>query len=141
MKLAKTFSINKLSGSAVREITDALVIFSMSLLTYMSISEWGGLIILQRALGVELKLPSLTYFFGVALVVFSIRRIGDQRRERAKRVAAEQQACVASTLDPLTQLPNRRQFHSDVSAALKKSNNTMSILLLGLDQFKKLNEV
>jgi diguanylate cyclase (GGDEF)-like protein len=43
--------------------------------------------------------------------------------------------------DPLTQLPNRRQFQNDVSASLKTSGNKMSVLLVGLDQFKKLNEV
>ena len=85
--------------------------------------------------------PSFLYFCGVALVVFSIRRIVDQRRERMKRVAAEQHAHMVSTHDPLTKLPNRRQFQSDVSAALKSSKNVMSVLLLGLDKFKKLNEV
>jgi diguanylate cyclase (GGDEF)-like protein len=58
-----------------------------------------------------------------------------------KRVAAEQHAYAVSTRDPLTQLPNRRQFQSDVSAALKSSKNMMSVLLLGLNQFRKLNEV
>jgi len=75
------------------------------------------------------------------LVVFSIRRIGDQRRERAKRVAAEQNAYLASTRDPLTQLPNRRQFQIEVSTALKNSKDAMSVLLLGLNHFRKLNEV
>lgn len=77
----------------------------------------------------------------MALVVFSARRIGDQRSERAKRLVAERQAKTASMRDPLTQLPNRRQFQNDVSAALKNSSNKMSVLLLGLHQFKKLNEV
>ena len=77
----------------------------------------------------------------MALVVFSVRRIGDQRRERAKRLAAEHHAHTISMRDPLTQLPNRRQFQNDVSNALKSSSNKMSVLLLGLDQFKKLNEV
>src|SRR6202795_2263996 len=70
-----------------------------------------------------------------------MRRIGDQRCERALRVAAEQNAYLASTRDPLTQLPNRRQFQIEVSAALKNSKKTMSVLLLGLDHFRKLNEV
>src|SRR5258707_11509271 len=70
-----------------------------------------------------------------------MRRIGDQRRERAKRVAAEQNAYLASTRGPLTQLPNRRQFQIEVSAALKNSKNAMSVLLLGLNHFRKLNEV
>jgi diguanylate cyclase (GGDEF)-like protein len=107
----------------------------------MAIADWGGLLILQKVLGTQIETPSFLYFCGVALVVFSIRRIGDQRRERMKRVAAEQHAYAVSTRDPLTQLPNRRQFQSDVSAALKSSKNMMSVLLLGLNQFRKLNEV
>jgi diguanylate cyclase (GGDEF)-like protein len=43
--------------------------------------------------------------------------------------------------DPLTQLPNRRKFEIDVSTALKGSNNRITILLLGLGQFKKLHDV
>ncbi len=129
------------SSATAREATDALVIFSMALLAYKAIADWGGLTILHNVLGIEPVKPSFLYFFGMALVLFSTRRIGDQRSERAKRVAAERRAQVASMRDPLTQLPNRRQFQSDVSAALKKSDNKMSVLLLGLDQFKKLNEV
>ena len=138
---SKRFFAIDLSATAAREITDALVIFSMSFLTYMAIADWGGLLILQKVLGTQIETPSFLYFCGVALVVFSIRRIGDQRRERMKRVAAEQHAYAVSTRDPLTQLPNRRQFQSDVSAALKSSKNMMSVLLLGLNQFRKLNEV
>jgi diguanylate cyclase (GGDEF)-like protein len=137
----KRFIPIDLSATAMREITDALVIFSMCLLTYMGIADWGGLGILQAVTGSHIETPSFLYFCGVALVIFSIRRIGDQRSERIKRIAAEKNAFAASTRDPLTQLPNRRQFQSDVSAALKTSNNKMSVLLLGLDQFKKLNEV
>jgi diguanylate cyclase (GGDEF)-like protein len=138
--LKRFFAIN-LSEAIYREITDALVIFSMSFLTYMLITEWGGLSVLRNVLRLEIETPSLLYFCGVALVIFSIRRIGDQRRERSKRVAAEQNAYLASTRDPLTQLPNRRQFQIEVSTALKKSKSTMSVLLLGLNYFKKLNEV
>jgi len=140
-KALKGFFAIHLSKAIFREITDALVIFSMSFLTYMLIAEWGGLSILRNVLRLEIETPSPLYFCGVALVVFSMRRIGDQRRERALRVAAEQNAYLASTRDPLTQLPNRRQFQIEVSAALKNSKKTMSVLLLGLDHFRKLNEV
>jgi diguanylate cyclase (GGDEF)-like protein len=140
-KALKRFLTIDLSKAIFREITDALVIFSMSFLTYMLIAEWGGLAILRNVLRLEIETPSLLYFCGVALVVFSMRRIGDQRRERAKRVAAEQNAYLASTRDPLTQLPNRRQFQIEVSTALKNSKNAMSVLLLGLNHFRKLNEV
>jgi diguanylate cyclase (GGDEF)-like protein len=137
----KRFFATGLSETIFREISDAMVIFSISILTYMWIAEWGGLTILRSALRPDIKTPSPLLFCGVALVVFSMRRIGDQRRERAKRVAAEQNAYLASTRDPLTQLPNRRQFQIEVSTALKNSKNAMSVLLLGLNHFRKLNEV
>jgi diguanylate cyclase (GGDEF)-like protein len=140
-KPSKRFSAFDFSSATAREVTDALVIFSMAILAYMSIADWGGLAILHNVLGIEPQKPSFLYFFGMALVLFSTRRIGDQRSERAKRVAAERHAHAVSMRDPLTQLPNRRQFQSDVSAALKNSGHKMSVLLLGLDQFKKLNEV
>ena len=110
-----------LSTPTARELTDVLVIFSITLLTYKAVSDWGGMTLLQSVLGIQAEKPSFLYFFGMALVLFSTRRIGDQRSERAKRVAAERRAQAASMRDPLTQLPNRRQFQSDVSAALKKS--------------------
>ena len=77
----------------------------------------------------------------MALVVFSIRRIIDQRSERTRRVAAERQARVLSMRDPLTQLPNRRQFEAEASTALKRPNSRMTVLLLGLNQFKRLHDV
>jgi len=140
-KLSKRFSAFDLSATAAREITDALVIFSMSIISYVAITDWGGLSILHRVLGTRPEKPSFLYFCGIALVVFSIRRIMDQRYERIRRVAAEHHALVLSMRDPLTQLPNRRQFEIEVSTALKRPNSRMTILLLGLGQFKKLHDV
>jgi diguanylate cyclase (GGDEF)-like protein len=124
-----------------RELTDVLVIFSICLVTYEVCADWGGTSVLNFVLGTHFEQPSFLYFFATALVVFSFRRMGDQRTEQAKRLAAELHAQSISMRDPLTQLPNRRQFQADVSAALERSDNKMSVLLLGLDQFKKLNEV
>lgn len=128
------------SATFARELTDLLVIFSISLIAYKAIVDWGGIVVTDKFLGIQSEKPSFLYFFGMALVVFSLRRIGDQRTERAKRLAAERNVQTMAMRDPLTQLPNRRQFQSDVSNALS-SNNKMSVLLLGLAQFKKLNEV
>ena len=130
-----------LSGPFGRELTDALVIFSICLLAYKVSGDWGGTSVLDYLFGAHSEEPSFLYFFGVALVVFSVRRMNDQRAERAKRLAAELNAQTMAMRDPLTQLPNRRRFQADVSEALKHSDNKMSVLLLGLDQFKKLNEV
>jgi len=140
-KLTKRLSAFELSATAGREITDALVIFSMSVISYVAISDWGGLSILDRVLGTRTEKPSFLYFIGIALVVFSIRRIIDQRCERTRRVAAEQHAHALSTRDPLTQLPNRRQFEIEASSTLKRPNSRMTVLLLGLSQFKKLHDV
>ena len=140
-KLVKRFSTFKLSTPAAREITDALVIFSTSIISYVAITDWGGLSILNRVLGERLEMPSFLYFFGIALVAFSIRRIMDQRSERIRRVTAEQQVHVLSMRDPLTQLPNRRQFEIEANRALKRPNSRMTVLLLGLSQFKKLHDV
>jgi diguanylate cyclase (GGDEF)-like protein len=140
-KLSQIFKKLGWSTAAMREITDALVLFSISILAYVAVSEWGGIAILDRISGSRIEKPSFAYYAGIALVVYTVRRVLDQRREREKRVAAEGQAQAALMRDPLTQLPNRRQFHVDVSAALHNSSNKMSVLLLGLHEFKKLNEV
>jgi diguanylate cyclase (GGDEF)-like protein len=58
-----------------------------------------------------------------------------------RRVATEQTAVKLSLHDPLTKLPNRRKFEADVSTALTDSGGRITILLLGLDQFKKLHDV
>ena len=117
------------SATFARELTDLLVIFSISLIAYKAIVDWGGIVVTDKFLGIQSEKPSFLYFFGMALVVFSLRRIGDQRTERAKRLAAERNVQTMAMRDPLTQLPNRRQFQSDVSNALS-SNNKMSVLLL-----------
>jgi diguanylate cyclase (GGDEF)-like protein len=129
------------SAAFARELADVLVIFSISLIAYEAIADWGGIVLIHKLLGMRSEKPSFLYFFGMALVVFSLRRMADQRAERAKRLVAEHTAHSMAMRDPLTQLPNRRKFQSDVSDTLKGANNKMSVLLLGLAQFKKLNEV
>ena len=137
----KDFFSFDLSAAAAREITDALVMASVTIILYVAMTYWGGISILSRILGTQIETPSFLYFCGVALVVFSIRRISDQRRERIRRLAAEQNAVTLSMRDPLTQLPNRRKFEIDVSTALTGSGGRITILLLGLEQFKKLHDV
>src|SRR5947208_9097428 len=139
--LAKRFPALDLSATAVREITDALVMCSISIISYSAMKDWGGLSLLEVTLGTRPEMPSFLLFLGIALVLFSVRRICDQRRERIRRVAAEQQPQLLLMRDPLTQLPNRRKFEIDLSAALNGSSNRMTILLLGLAQFKRLHDV
>jgi diguanylate cyclase (GGDEF)-like protein len=141
-RLSKRFLGFEPSTTAAREITDALVIFYTCVILYqVTITEWDGISIIDRVLGYAAEKPSFVYFVGVALVVFSIRRIVDQRSERIRRVAAEQHAHELSIRDPLTQLPNRHQFEIEASATLKRPNNRMTVLLVGLGQFKKLHDM
>jgi len=134
----KHFLGSKLLKIAPREIIDALVIFSISIISYhLAMMDWGGFSIL----GAQHEQPLFLYFVGIALVVFSIRRIIDQRNERVRRVAAEQYAYDVSMRDPLTQLPNRAKFEVEASARLKRPNSRMTVLLLGLSQFKRLHDV
>jgi diguanylate cyclase (GGDEF)-like protein len=140
MSAKRVFPLD-LSATAAREITDALVMFSMTMIVYAAMAYWGGISILSTVLGTQLATPSFAYFFGIALVVFSVRRIGDQRRERIRRLEAEQKAHLVAMRDPLTQLPNRRKFESHVSAALQNPNSRITVLLLGLAQFKTLHDV
>jgi diguanylate cyclase (GGDEF)-like protein len=137
----KDFFSFDLSAAAAREITDALVMAAVTIILYFGMTYWGVISMLSRILGTPIETPSFLYFCGVGLVVFSSRRIIDQRRERIRRVAAEQNAVSLSMRDPLTQLPNRRKFEADVGTALARCGGRITILLLGLEQFSKLHDV
>ena len=114
------------------------MIFSTCVILYqVAITEWDGFSIIDKVPGPAAEKPSFMYFVGAAMVVFSVRRIIDQRSERIRRVAAEQHALELSTRDPLTQLPNRHQFETEASETLKRPHNRMTVLLIGLSQFKK----
>jgi diguanylate cyclase (GGDEF)-like protein len=127
----RLFAIN-LPSTELREITDALVILSISVLSYLA-TNW---IIVDGVFGVPQLRPSI--FVGIALATFCIRRMQDQRRERNQRLAAEQRAHTLLVRDPLTQLPNRRLFETEISISLKSGKRPI-ILLLGLDNFKQLD--
>ena len=127
----RLFAIN-LPPTELREITDALVILSISVITYLA-TNW---IVVDGVFGMPQVRPSI--FVGIALATFCIRRIRDQRRERNQRLAAEHRAHTLLVRDPLTQLPNRRLFETEISIALKSGNRPI-ILLLGLEEFKELD--
>jgi diguanylate cyclase (GGDEF)-like protein len=120
-------------STGLREISDGFVILSISIITYFA-TNW---IVVENVFEVQLVRPSI--FVGVALATFGIRRIRDQRHERNQRLAAEHRAHVLSVRDPLTQLPNWRQFETEVSNALSIGKRPV-IALLGLNNFKKLDD-
>jgi len=126
--------VTDIPPAELREIKDALVILSVSVLAYL-VTCW---IVIDNVFEVTFARPSI--FVGVAFATFGARRIRDQRRERRKRLAAEHRAHMLSVRDTLTQLPNRRQFEAEASNALRMGNRPF-ILLLGIEKFKNLDDL
>ena len=124
----------EISSTELREITDALVILSIAVIAYLATS-W---IVIDNVFGMPLARPSI--FVGVALATFGIRRMRDQRRERKQRLVAEARAHMLSVRDPVTQLPNRRQFETHLSNALRFGTRPI-ILLVGLDKFRNFDDL
>lgn len=90
------------------------------------------------------EMPILGALLCVGMLIFSWRRSMEQRRETRKRVAAEQHARELAMLDPLTGLPNRRQFVDCLNAAIAappRAGAAHALLMLDLNRFKQVNDV
>jgi len=96
------------------------------------------------AVGIELgEALLIAVFLGLFLLV-TVRRMRAQDVEVARRVAAEKHARELAFQDPLTGLPNRRQFDDALNAALAappSADRTHAVLLLDLNGFKSINDV
>jgi diguanylate cyclase (GGDEF)-like protein len=128
-----------------REITDALVIYSISILIGVATSYSELSLNFARAQGESglQKFSVVVLFLGIASAIFGLRRIADQNNERRRRIAAEQQALSISLYDPLTLLPNRRCLEKEIDAAAngEGTGGKMAVLLAGLDDLHIVNSV
>ncbi|KQY32993.1 hypothetical protein ASD21_22165 [Caulobacter sp. Root1455] len=91
-----------------------------------------------------LELDETLALTSVALGLFSFSRLRAQRRETLLRRAAEAEARALALEDPLTGLPNRRQFDAALKAALgapPSANAAHAVMMLDLNGFKKINDV
>ncbi|GAA4324322.1 EAL domain-containing protein [Pigmentiphaga soli] len=82
--------------------------------------------------------------FAAGLLVFSVRRYRDQKRENARRTAAERRIRELAFQDPLTGLANRRQLEDTLAAAIAAppaAGAMHCLLLLDLNGFKQVNDV
>ncbi|WP_066130088.1 putative bifunctional diguanylate cyclase/phosphodiesterase [Bordetella ansorpii] len=80
----------------------------------------------------------------LGLLVFSLRRYHEQKREIARRRRAERQARELAYQDPLTGLPNRRLFEEALRVAIASppsAGAVHAILMLDLNGFKQVNDV
>lgn len=79
-----------------------------------------------------------------ASIVLLFRRSREMKREIDRREEAEAQANKLARHDPLTGLPNRRQFNEELTsmlASIKNSAYECAVFLIDLDRFKSVNDV
>lgn len=78
------------------------------------------------------------------VLFYTWRRAREHARENARRLEAEREILTLAMQDPLTGLPNRRQFDEALRsalAALPAEPEAHAVLLLDLNGFKKINDV
>jgi predicted signal transduction protein with EAL and GGDEF domain len=129
-----------------REISDALVLYSISILAcaatfYSELFEnYVNFARAQDGPAAE-KITIISLFLGIASAAFGTRRLADQRSERVRRLAAEQQAASLSLRDPLTLLPNRRCLENELGAAIERAGSKITVFLVGLKRFELINNL
>jgi diguanylate cyclase (GGDEF)-like protein len=90
------------------------------------------------------ELPIIGAVLSVVMLIFAWRRFKEQKRETRRRIAAEQHARALAMEDPLTGLPNRRQFTEALKAAVDAppgAGGAHALLILDLNGFKQVNDV
>jgi diguanylate cyclase (GGDEF)-like protein len=86
----------------------------------------------------------LTTLFIGCIVYFGWRRMVEQEREIARRIAAESRAHELANTDALTGLANRRQFErvlKETAASPPGAGGVHAVLSLDLNRFKRINDV
>lgn len=143
--------VNSVLGFIVRHrytVWDAGVILAVAGALIFLSGEYALLrmIGMDRAEAMAIELLELVIIALVltALLFMSWRRMRAQQREVRRRIAAEQKARELAFEDPLTGLPNRRQFDEAVASALAAppgADRAHAVLLLDLNGFKHVNDV
>ena len=103
----------------------------------------GGISQKQETIELD-ELLVLTTLLMLAVLIYTWRRAREHKQENARRIAAEKEILVLALQDPLTSLPNRRQFDEALRVALQKvpsAPEAHAVLILDLNGFKKINDV
>lgn len=90
------------------------------------------------------ELASVVFVVSLASIVLLFRRSREMRREIDWREEAEAEANKLARHDPLTGLPNRRQFNevlTSMLASIKNSAYECAVFLIDLDRFKSVNDI
>ncbi|UHD45769.1 EAL domain-containing protein [Aureimonas altamirensis] len=130
-------SLRDLGMLAVGMVVLAFVVFEVDIF----VTE-GQETAAQRTLELD-EVLLLGGIMAVGLLAFSVRRYFDQKREMARRVAAERLARELAYQDPLTGLANRRQFEEALRTAAASpptAGSSHAVLMLDLNGFKQIND-
>ncbi len=90
------------------------------------------------------ELLVLTTLVMLGVLAYTWRRAVEHKRENGRRLAAEQEILRLALQDPLTGLPNRRQFDDALKAALASvpvAPEAHAVLMLDLNGFKRINDL
>jgi diguanylate cyclase (GGDEF)-like protein len=126
-------------------------IFLLAVMTFATYLAYGQ-DLLANAAGVLSKAHivdldealALGLLFCTCLLVFGGRRLSEMNRETKRRILAEREARVLALHDPLTALPNRRQFNTALEAAIAappRAGACHAVFMLDLNGFKMVNDV
>ena len=102
-----------------------------------------GVAVHQRTIELDEALL-LGGMMALLLLIFSVRRYIEQKREAARRLIAEQHIRTLAFQDALTGMANRRQFDDALKAAAAappREGAVHALILLDLNGFKQVNDV
>jgi len=97
-----------------------------------------------RVQGRVIELDETLALLAFGGTLFALSRLRAQAREARRRTAAEAEARALAFEDPLTGLPNRRQFDDALKAAIAappRAGAAHAVLMLDLNGFKRINDI
>lgn len=142
---------NAIAAHPRASLQDALLLFCVMLVALILTLQYDLFYFIERLNTVESRISLaeaifLTVLLGVCLIVFTLRRIGEQRKDSALKKAAQIELNELTALvmqDPLTGMFNRRALLTALTDAtdLPPTNGSKNALfLIDLDHFKGVND-
>jgi diguanylate cyclase (GGDEF)-like protein len=148
----KTSAWLRFRGFVIRNrlsiLDGSILVASLGVATYVAFAcdlflNEGHVTVHQETIELDESLL-LGVLLAVGLLIFAWRRYVEQKREAARRRAAEEQARELSLQDSLTGLPNRRRFDEALQTAIAsppRAGASHAVFLLDLNGFKRINDV